>query len=94
MCVSIYRYKHSQSDKKHTCILARMCHGQNPTLGNADQTIPGDFYIPDKNSHHGMYDHHPYTQTYICISRQTDEHEPIHHECIGTLYDICTDMLI
>ena len=33
MCVSIYRYKHSQSDKKHTCILARMCHGQNPTLG-------------------------------------------------------------
>ena len=72
MCVSIYRYKHSQSDKKRTCILARMCHGQNPTLGNADQTIPGDFYIHEKNSHHGMYDHHPYTQTYICIV--TDHH--------------------
>ena len=23
----------------------------------------------------------------MCISRQTDEHEPIHHECIGTLCD-------
>jgi hypothetical protein len=90
----VYRYTgintHNQTRNTH----ASSRHGQNPTLGNADQTIPGDFYIPDKNSHHGMYDHHPYTQTYICISRQTDEHEPIHHECIGTLYDICTDMLI